>query len=310
MPEIKSVARKYLASKYGELVEASEPEFDKRRSVWEIKLFTNYPRMVKDDREPDKPLIRFFFLDDIGRIILDDKLSLVNATSRDDLVKNIRNRNAIYRERAERIFVKASAENLSRLSEAMHALNPVKNIVDSLIKPIARPVITHDDIGKDDKPQRVIQYLNLMEELELVREVPDGYTYGPQLEALVEAAKGDLPKLRQTVLTHIIRERYSVLRDAFDIRQFERYVHLGNCYYWPSLDAEKLLYTRKETMYQRYIEYYGHLSPISFPSLLEDLLQTGILQLKEDKYCYGNDETFERMLKEINLGAEANPPSA
>jgi hypothetical protein len=310
MSAIRTVIRRHLVKNYGELIAAAEPEFDEKRRVWEVKLYSNYPRIIRDDREPDRPVIRFFFLDDIGRVIFDEGFSLVSATSRDDLVNNIRNRNAIYRERAEKILVKASADNLSQLSEAMHALNPVKVVVDALVKPVNKAVITYQDIEHDDKPQRLRQYLEMMKELELVREVEEGYTYGPQLEAIMEKAEDDLPKLRQMVVAYIIRKRYSILRDVFDITQFERYVHLGNCYYWPSLDAEKLIYTTKDKLYQRYLEYYGNLSPVSFPSLLEDLVQVNALHIEQGKYCYGNDELFEQMLKDVKSSSEANPPSA
>jgi hypothetical protein len=310
MEEVKSALRKYLVQNYGELVNVAEPQYDPDRHLWTAKLFSNYPRILRDDKEPDKPSIRFLHFYDIGRITLRDDLSLIEATPREDVVANIDGRNSIYMERAERILVKVSAERLSELSEAMHVLNPVKTVVDALVKPLDKPIITNDDVESDDKPDRIRQYLGLMAELNLVRKIPGGYTYGPQLTALQELAKNDLAKVRQAVIAYLIKERYSILREAFDIRQFERYVHLGNCYYWPSLEAEKLLHTTKRNIYERYIEYYGKLSPVSFPSLLADLVQVGAIEVREDKYCYGNEELFDKMLQEMRSSRDANPPSA
>lgn len=192
-------------------------------------------------------------------------------------------------ESSENLLVKASAEKFAKLQEALHALNPVKLIVDALARPEEEPTIIFYSIEQDERPSRLRQYM----ELGLVRKVGNGYTYGAEFATIQQTAKNDIVKLRESVISYVIR-------------QFETYLHLGNCYYWPSLDAEKLLYTKKRSLYQRYLDYYGKLCPVSFPSLLEDLIQVGAIHLKDD-YCYEDEELFEKMLSLLPEDKEVNP---
>ncbi len=167
--------------------------------------------------------------------------------------------------------------------------------------------IKEDQIDEHDRPERIRQYLKLLEELSIVKKVENGYAYGDLFTALSERARNDPRMLRIAILSHVIKERYSTLRYVFGITQLEPFLHVDSCYYWHALDAEKLIHTTHSTLYHRYQSYYGWSSSWSFQSILSDLMEQGALT-EESGYVNGTQTQLDTMLKLKQTTLELNPP--
>ena len=132
------------------------------------------------------------------------------GTPREECVRSLDDRISFWKERAERIIVQASAEKLAQITEALHAFNPIKVIIDSLYRPdggVAK--ITDKDIDMDEKPEKVLQYLTLLEELHFVKRLEDGYTYGEAFTELLTKVKNNRDQLTKYVISDVIEKRYS-----------------------------------------------------------------------------------------------------
>jgi len=134
-------------------------------------------------------------------------------------------------------------------------------------------------------------------ELEIVKEAEGGYTYGNTYAGLLEASDNKNPhKLQTTLLSHVIRSKYSTLRQVFGITQLEPFIHLANVYYWNSLDAEKLIHTTRSHLYQKFQEIYSRVTSWDFDSKLDELTNNGALHY-ENGYFIGDKDQFDTMLK-------------
>lgn len=91
-------------------------------------------------------------------------------------------------------------------------------------------------------------------------------------------------------------QRYPVLKEVFQLRQFETLVHLDSCYYRPALEAKKILYQRAESLFNRYLTTYVHRPKIELPVVLLELWNSQALNRKGE-YYFANEELFEEMLE-------------
>lgn len=289
--------QRFVFGNYGNLILASDPKYEESTQIWESELQSNYPRVIHDDKYSDRPVVRFVALRNLGYIRFDDNTKVISATPRDECTRALEAQLTILRQRAERIMVRASAYQLAQPEGVRHVLSPIVIIINNLLNPYReRPILRHDQIRGEDNAEKLIQYLKLLEELEIVRQVQDGYTYGNTFSIILDVNRGDHEKLKLAILSHVIREKYAVLREAFDITQIVPYINLDNCYYWHAIEAGKVLYTRRSTLRDRHIDYYGLVSELSFNSRLTELLDVGALK-QEGSYCYANEELFQNMLQ-------------
>lgn len=165
--------------------------------------------------------------------------------------------------------------------------------------------ILEKEVNEQRRPFKIRQFLELLTELGIVKKVQESYTYGNTYVGLLEKAGNNTRDLQTILLSHVIKRKYSTLRQVFDIRQLEPFVHLANSYYWPSLDAEKLIHTTRSHLYQQYQDYYERMPSWEFDSKLADLTNYGALQ-KENGYLIGNKDQFDNML-ELKHSVVLNP---
>lgn len=299
--------RKYTFQHYGNLISVSEPEFDDKTKTWLAELRSDYPRIIRDDRSPDNRILNFLSLERLGMIQIGENLKVVTATSREVCIQNLASFLNMWRERAERIIVKVSADHFARIDEAQWVLAKVGMIISNLLQ---KETIFDDEIAfypqrEEDKIRR---YLKLLESLELVRRTDQGYTYG-NLFAELRRQTGGIQEFKIAVLSYIIRESYSTLREVFGISQLETFVHVDSCYYRPALEAERLFYWTSDSIIHRYTRTYGRKSPLRLAYILGKLVEVKALE-REDKYYFGNQHLFSQMLDLKNSMTEMGPPRA
>lgn len=289
--------RRYVIQHYGNLISADDPEFDVTNKTWVAELRSDYPRIVHDDRSPNDRILKFLSLRRLGTIKIGENLEPIEATSRDICVDNLSNLLALWQERAERIIIKASADNLARIHEAKWIMGKIGTIVSRLYR---QDIIFDSQIeGLHAKEEaKVRRYLQLLETLKIVSHEGDHYTYGNMFTSLATKSK-NFEELSTAILSHIIRERYSALRETFGISQLETFVHVNSSYYRPALEADRLVYWTLDSFESHYAESYGRKSRTLFkiPYILEELVNVDALE-HEDKYYFGNNSLFKEMQKQ------------
>jgi len=299
--------RKYAIRHYGNLISVGEPEFDARTKTWLTEVKSDYPRIIHDDRSPDERIVKFLSLRQLGIIKLGENLQPIEATSREICIQNLSSFLDMWEERAERIIVRASADHFARINEAQWVLAKVGMIVSNLLQ---KERILEEEIASHhpNEEAKIRRYLKLLEGLDLVRQIDEGYTYGNLFTELRRRIT-NVQEFNIAVLSHVIRERYSTLKETFGISQLETFVHVDSCYYRPALEAEELLYWTSDSIIGRYRKLYGRKSPLRVTYVLGELVNVKALE-HEDKYYFGNERLFSQMLDLKSEMAELAPPRA
>jgi len=301
---------RYARQHYGNLISIGEPRFDERAKTWSAELKSDYPHVVHDDRSPNERILKFLSLRRLGEIKFGENLQPIESTtSRETCIKNLTAFLAMWRERAERIIVMVSSDQLARINEAQRVLAKVGMIISNLLH---RERISEEDIAffPPKQERKMIRYLRFLEDLDLVRKIDGGYTYGNLFSELQVQTQGNIPEFYTAILSHIIRTRYSALRETFNISQLEPFVHVDSCYYRPTLEAEKILYLTSDSIINHYTKFYrSRKSPMRIRYILEELVNAKALE-REDKYYFGNEELFSQMLDLKSQMAELGSPRA
>ena len=302
----REIAESYVFQHYGNLTTLGDLQFDEDERKWYAELKSDYPRILKDDSRVEQPIVRFIPMSRIGKIVFDNEFNVLQATPRSEIGEGIRGRLTLWRDQAERIMVQASSDQIARLRGADHVLYPIIVILDNLLHPLdGRPLITQKQIETDDDPTKLYKYLDLLRELEVVELRPEGWSTGPLFTPLQEKSESQNADFYRAILSLIMRERYSAIRDIFHIGRFERYIHADNCYYWYALDAGKLMYTEKRKLFSRYASFYAEAGDMSLNTIFNELAEVGVLEFKGN-LAYGNPALFDKMLelkdKESSIG--------
>jgi len=200
----------------------------------------------------------------------------IEATSREACIQNLSSFLDMWRERAERIVVRTSSEHFARINETQTVLGKFSMVISNLLQ---NEIISESEIesspSKDESMIR--QSLRILEGLSLVRRIERGYTYGNLFTELLRQTK-DFQEFKIAVLSHIIRERYSTLKETLGISQLETIVHVDSCYYRPALEAENLLYWTSDSIINRYRKIYGRKSPLRIAHILYELVNVKALE--------------------------------
>ncbi len=298
--------KKYTIDNYGDLIVPDKPSFDKKTKTWSTQLRSTYPRIIEDE-ESKEIVVKFLNLMDLGTITMNEEFQVIKATTSDNCEDQLLLRLDLWKKMSETIVVTASSNVFAEIAEGIHVLYPLVLILDKItsLKDSDNFKILESDVDEQRRPERIRQYLDLLEELDIVRKVNDGYVYGNVYVGILEKLKMNSKKFKTTLLSYVIKHKYSTLRQVFDIRQLEPFVHLANAYYWPSLDAEKLVHMSRAHLYQRYQDYYDKITTWDFESRVSELTDHGALQL-EHGYLIGNKDRFEEML-ELKHKVQLNP---
>lgn len=297
--------RKYVVRHYGNLISADKPRFDAESKTWLAELKCDYPRAVHDDRSPNERILNFISLRRLGEIKLgEDFRPKEDTTSREACIQNLSSFLEMWQKRAERIIIRVSSDRLACTNEAQWILAKVGMLVSSLWQ---RGIIFEQDIASfsPNQESKIRRYLQFLEGLDLTQKTEEGYTYGNLFAALRDKFQ-NIHDFKTAILSHIIRERYSTLRETFGISQLEPFVHVDSCYYKPALEAERLPYWTISSIIKRYTETYGRKPPLRIMYVLEELVAVDALK-HEDKYYFGNAELFSQMLDLKSQMSEISP---
>ena len=297
--------RRYTRQHYGNLISVGEPEFNARTRTWAAELKSDYPRIIRNDRAPNKRILKFLSLRQLGKIELGENLQPIEATPRNTCIQNLSSFLDVWQERAEKIIVKASSDSFAQINEAQWVLAKVGMIISNLLQ---KNIILNSEIASNPPKEenKIKRYLGLLEGLDLVEKEPEGYTYGNLFTELLKAKENNIQEFKTAVLSHIIRERYFTLKESFGISQLETFVHVDSCYYRPALEAEEILYWTRDSIISSYMKIYGRKSPLRIAYIIGELVNAKALE-HEDKYYFANKTLFSKMINMKNEMSELAP---
>jgi len=313
MMSVQRTIKSFVLHHYGNLISAEEPEFNEQTKTWIAQIKSDYPIVFQDDRTPEKKIVRFIPIKQIGTIRFNENLKVLRneSTLREECVKTIQTLIDVWRDRTERIVVQASADYFVRVPEFTHFFTPMQEAVDYLLE---YHVIYDDDLMKYrsvEKQRRVKQYLKLLEGLDFIRRVDNGYESGEMFLFLLKEYETENgfkeDEFRKAILSEVIRKRYSALRDVFEISRLEPTIHLDSCIYRPSLETEELIYFSKRTIARNYRESHGRINPVTLTHILRRLRAVGAIDRSGD-YWSGTEKLLSDMLHIKNQMPELAPP--
>jgi len=289
----------YVFHHYGNLTRVGDIQHEDDSGKWVAELKSDYPRWIKDDRVQSEPVLRFISMDNIGQIVFDSNMNVLEATSREECGTKIWDRLGLWRELAERIMVQASADQLAMARGADQFLSPIITILDNLRNSLHdRPIVTRDDLMKAAGPDW-FKYLSLLEDLDIVRSLPEErtWTYGGMFTTLQEKAAEKHMKFERAVFAHLLKNRYPAIRDILRIGIFEKVIHLDSSYYWQALDAEEPVAIERTNLFSRYRVQYDDEGADNFTlnSRLQELSDLHALKL-ESGYCVAEEKILKEMI--------------
>ncbi len=285
-------ASKYVLWHYGNMLSVEDPIFDEKENVWKIKLKSDYPRLIKNEY-PEERFVRALILKDLGTIVINEEFQVIKnlSTQREKCLDTLRTRLKTWQEKAESIIVKTSSMQLANTSFAGVFLNPVKTILANFLEGDSS-FIAHEELDK--LRERYSQWASLLAELDLIRDADGGYKCGNTFVELRRISETD-EQFLSNALAYVIKERYDMLKDIFGLKQLEPLVHLDSCYYVPALEAGKVLFRTKASLFSQYLATYKNRNRLELPHVLYELCTSSALR-RRGNYYSANEELFEEML--------------
>jgi hypothetical protein len=305
IPEPQRAILQYASAHYGHLILVDIPEYNEKERMYISNLRSDYPFVVYDDKLPQQKSLHVLKIGNLGRITLDSDYRIVKerTTSRDECIRHLDTFFEVWKRRAEEIIVVASANCLVKVPSFNHFFKPINGILNTLW---FHHTIDDVEIRMDrssTRSNRLMLYMQLLEDLKIVRRVPNGYAEG---ECSLFVRNGlTQTEYRNTLLSDIIKEQYRTLRDVFRLNIFDRCVRIDSCIYLPEMETEKAVYRKEESIKNDYKKYYNRrINNCDLLNILTELENAGAI-MHDGKHYFGNDSLRKEMVKMKNSPATA-----
>lgn len=318
MSEQKTI-KSYVLHKYGHLISAGTPLYDAKTKKWSAEIKSNYPISLQDDRSPNNVLLRFIQIKNIGTVRFDNNLSLLvnESTSREECADTVKCLLDTWRERTERIVVKASANNLVQIPEFRHYFTPIDELISLLLE---NDFVSTKDIAQYASPEKQIKnikYLKLLEAMKFIRKKNEGFVSTEDFWLLrkrfeqKKCAKGPYEfreeEFRKAIISEVIRNNYTALLQVFKINRLEPTIHVDSCIYRPAIEAGNTICFSIDSIAERYRNYYGPISNMTLVNILRKLKNVGAIEREKEYWC-GNHKLLSDMLELKNSLPILAPP--
>jgi len=300
-----AVMSRFADREYGQNIFVDPPIFDERAKLYHSNIRSKIPVFIYDDRSSADYKIRVLKIDSLGSIYINDKLELMTqlTTYRDKCYENLDNLLALWHQTIENIVVTSSSDQFAHIIAFTNHFGKIELIIENLIE---NGEIKNDDLVKGMRlhdRNRLKRYLKLLEGLQLVRTVEDGYKSGNYLVELL--SKDMSPEARWVaILSYVIRNRYLTLKNAFGITILDKTISIDNIIYSPELKMKEAVYQRKSTIAEKFkSRYKKNINPLHLTRCLRRLEKVDAITKRGPNY-FGRDDLRETMIQRI----EREPP--
>jgi len=304
--EIEDVARRYVRSTYGNMVQLGEGTYDEATRLYTFVLRSNYPFMIVDDTRPDNIVVRILKMENLGKVYVrhNRHVEADMCTRRRQVDREIDNTLAHWKRRIEQVVASATSERLANLEQIRQFFMPVQRIVYYVLE---TGFITKADIERSNrrKKGRLSPYVALLEGQDLLTRREHGWEPSIALKEMDRKAENKNDLMRRLIAL-MIRERYQALRDLMRLNVLHRTIRLQNIIYLPEIEVHHNLKRTRETVGREYFYHYGsRIDKVDLVSNLTSLVQVGAIVRDRPRNLYSGDEDLlESMIKQ----AEKLPP--
>lgn len=289
--------QRFAHGEYGQNIFVDPPLFDSESKTYYSNIRSKLPVFIHDERFPGKYNVRVLKLDSLGKIYLNEKLELIPGltTRRNKCYENLENLIKIWRYRIENIVVTSSSMEFAKIKEFRNHFGKIRQIIDHLIEfGEIRDIDIRLHNSKEDQ-LKLIQYLGLMEGIDLVRKAETRYLMGNELIGLRKEIK-DRDELETILLSYIIKNRYLTLKNAFNLNRLERTIAIDNVIYYPEIEMQGSVYQKRGLIERSYKYHYNKkLNPLRLTRILANLERCGAIR-REDNVYFGQDHLREEMV--------------
>lgn len=294
------VIDRFAYKEYGQVINVDPPIYDEYRKNYRSNVKANYPIFIYDDREPGSYKVRVLKIQNIGQICLNEELKIVPefTTYRHDSENNLSMILELWKNQAENIVITTSSDNFVRIEAFQNHFSQIDLILSHLFE--YEKIYDHEIKKylpiKDRK--RLFRYINLLQSLDLIRKVHDYYEFGNEFNSwtLDENNQKSEEDLKLTVISYLIKNRYSTLRDEFKLTILEKTINIDNVIYLPELEYQNAIHRKRASIAASFKRYYNkNINPLHLTQILRRLSKCGAIVEKNQKY-YGDESLRENML--------------
>lgn len=293
--------KEVLFSQYGHLIRAENPEFDSERGVYVSSLMSNYPIMIKDDKN-QRRFIRRIKVPYLGNITLDEKLRpVINETTEySEVNQRLEKFLQIWTDQAEKLVMKTTADLLVRLPEIQMPLSPLRVIINRMWRRGKFEDEEMDIARPRAKATRHRKYLRLLQEIDLVKREDDVWVPGDDFLKVRTKIRSQREG-REKLLAIVLRKGYAVLRQAFDIGNFERVMKVENIIYLHETEENRQIFRDVRTVETDLRRFYrDKVNPMDTESTLVDLSEIGAI-IQEDDFFAGREHIRSDIITEKTM---------
>ncbi|MCW4028407.1 MAG: hypothetical protein NWE92_02010 [Candidatus Bathyarchaeota archaeon] len=289
----------YASLNYGHVILVDPPIHDEQENVYISNLRSDYPLYIRNEKPPQTRTLHIFEIDRLGQITSDQDGKIIKnrTTTRDECIKNIQSFFELWKKRTEEIVVYATSDGLVQLLKWNPFLAPIKEIVSELWEYEGISEFEINYCRNKNRRHKTQLYLSLLEGLKIVRKQEDGYIEGNTTVIARKEAEGDKNYFSDLLVSTILKERYSTLRDIFGVRILGPIIRIENCIYMPEIETDNQVYRSIDSISKEFKQNYNR--PINKDVLrrdLEALVEYNLIE-QDGKHFHGKDDLRHRMIE-------------
>ncbi len=298
--EAENVARQYLMTHYGNMIQLGESIYEDESRLHRFTLRSNYPFMIIDDDDGDVR-VRVLKMEKLGAVYIDDELHPRDSmcTTRKIVDGKVKDILGHWKRRIEQIVATTTSDKLAELDQFRQFFMPIQKIIYYTLEVGA---ISDAEVqrGEQRTTGKLRRYVDLLEGQDLLQRFGGGWEPTILLREYERKSEGR-NQLVKMVISLMIRERYETLRQLMRLNMLHRVIRIQNIIYLPEIEVKRNLKRTRDTVRGEY--YYHYASPIDEVDLVANLVslsQVGIVDEVEKKGMYSGDEVLlGEMVKEM-----------
>ncbi len=257
-------------------------------------LGINIPRMIEDSRSGEARL-KFIRFNNISTLEVNKKndIFMGKIEERDAISQSVETKLSTLVFDTENVLLTTIYDKLANISLIQNSLNPAKEILSVIHK---KGGLTFLEMKAGRSEKKVVNYIKLLEDLELIRKSGDRYVEGNKMIQMEKAlGKEDLPQIYTKFLSVIIERGYGYVKEYLKLTSVTPYLRWSAAYYFPSAQFNSPLYLTEEAIGAHYYKIYGVEKPLlKMTNQINQLVGVGILK-RDNSYLYGDKEIFSQV---------------
>ena len=280
---------------------SNEKKFKENDSqVFNIGL--HHPVFIENSKLEER-IVRLLDFPDIFSVSIKKQKNklLINLPEREDIAKRAESKILNLTFSVEKSLLKASYENLVNIPSVQNSMNAFSEILISLYKNDKLDKKSINEIRKSRGEERTDKYLNLLENLEVIRKNNTEYVCGNkfiQIQKILE--NEDRIKLLKQTLSIILKDSYSYLTDYLNLTTIKPYLRWANSYYMNAFYSKKLMPMTADEIYSSFKVTYPDLTrtkKVKFQNQLNNIVEVDILQYEDNDYLTGTDKIYSQLAR-------------